>query len=150
MKVVIQYSTSKQLTTRIPIYYSHFPSSGKFRVCIDPSQTVNKAIHRPKHSMPTLNEQLHKLRSAKWFPLVDIKGFLQIPLDEESSRITTMHTSHGRYRLFGLPFGITSAPDEFHTRLTSALEGSNAIIRIADDIRVYGERNKLRGHPGRP
>ena len=55
-----------------------------------------------------------------------------------------MHTSHGRYRLFGLPFGITIAPDEFHTRLTSALEGSNATIRIADDIRVYGEGNKLR------
>ena len=36
----------------------------KFRVCIDPSQTVNKAIHRPKHQMPTLNEHLHKLSAA--------------------------------------------------------------------------------------
>lgn len=99
--------------------------------------------------MPTLNEQLHKLSSAKRFPLVDVKGFLHIPLDEESSRITIMHTSHGRYRLLGLPFGITSAPDEFHTRLTSALEGSNGIC-IADDILVYGEGNKLQGRPGRP
>ena len=58
----------------------------KFRVCIDPSQTVNKAIHRPKHQMPTLNEQLHKLNSAKCFSLVDVKeGFFHIPLDEESS-----------------------------------------------------------------
>ena len=28
----------------------------KFRVCIDPSQTVNKAIQRPIYQMPTLNE----------------------------------------------------------------------------------------------
>ena len=33
----------------------------KFRICIDPSQTVNKAILRPVHQMPTLNEQLHRL-----------------------------------------------------------------------------------------
>lgn len=83
--------------------------------------------------MPTLNEQLHKLSSAKCFPLVDVKGFLHIPLDEETSSITTMHTSYSKYRLLGLPFDITSAPDEF-TRLTSALEGS---------ILVYGEGNKF-------
>ena len=70
----------------------------KFRVCIDPSQIVNKALHRPKHQMPTLNEQLHKLSSAKCFSLVDVKkGFLYIPLDEESSWMTTMHTSYGKY-----------------------------------------------------
>ena len=53
----------------------------KFRVCIDPSQTVNKALHRPKHQITTLNEQLHKLSSAKCFSLVDVKkGFLLSPL----------------------------------------------------------------------
>ena len=112
----------------------------KFRVCIDPSQTVNKAIQRPKHQMPTLNEQVHKLSAAKCFSLVDVKeGFLHIPLDEESSWMTTMHTSYGKYRWLRLPFGITSAPDEFQMRLTSALEGLDGIICIADDILVYGE-----------
>jgi len=69
----------------------------KFRVCIDPSQIVNKAIHRPKHQMPTLTEKLHKLSAAKCFSLDDIKdGFLHIPLDEESSWMTTMHISYSR------------------------------------------------------
>ena len=114
----------------------------KFRVCIDPSQTVNRAIHRPKHQMPTLNEQLHKLSAAKCFSLVDVKeGFLHIPLDEDSSWMTTMHTSYGRYRWLRLPFGITSAPEEFQMRLTTALEGLEGIICIADDILVYGEGN---------
>ena len=56
----------------------------KFRVCIDPSQTVNKAIHSQKHQMAVLNKQLHKLSLAKCFSLVDVKeGLLHIPLDEE-------------------------------------------------------------------
>lgn len=111
----------------------------KFRVCIDPSQTVNKAIQRLKHQMPTLNEQLHNLSTAKCFSLVDVKeGFLHIPLDEESSWMT-MHTSYGRYRCLCHPFGITSPQDEFQMRLTASLEGLDGMICIADDILVYGE-----------
>ena len=78
-------------------------SPSKFRVCIDPSQTINKSIQYgqqwPICQMPTLNEQLHKLDKAKCFSLIDIKdGFFHVPLDERSSLMTTMHTSYGRYR----------------------------------------------------
>ena len=117
----------------------------KFRVCIDPSQTVNKAILRPIHQLPILNEQLHRLSNAKCFSLVDAKeGFLQCPLDEESSLMTTMHTSFGRYRWLRLPFGISSAPEEFQRRLMNALEGLSGIICIADDILVFGEGKTIR------
>ena len=114
----------------------------KFRICIDPSQTINKAILRPVFQLPTLNEQLHRLYNAKCFSLVDAKeGFLQVPLDEHSSKMTTMHTSLGRYRWLRLPFGISSAPEEFQSRLLSALDGLDGIICIADDILVFGEGN---------
>ena len=83
-------------------------SPTKFRVCIDPSQTINSAIKRPVYPMPTLQEQLHKLDKAKCFSLVDVQeGYHHIPLDEESSIMTTMHTSYGRYKWKRLPFGIT-------------------------------------------
>ncbi|XP_068734595.1 uncharacterized protein [Montipora capricornis] len=90
--------------------------------------------------MPTLNEQLHRLAHAKCSSLVDVRdGFLHIPLDEESSHMTTMHTSYGHYRWRRLPFGISSAPEEFQMRLISALEGLEGIICIAYDILVFGE-----------
>ena len=57
--------------------------------------------------------------------------------------MTTMHTSYGKYRWLRLPFGITSAPDEFQMRLTSALECLDGIICIANDILVYGEGNNF-------
>ena len=112
----------------------------KFRVCIDPSQTVNKALMRPMFQIPTLTEHLHQLGDAKCFSLLDVReGFLHIPLDEESSLQTTMHTTYGRYKWLRLPFGISSAPEEFQKRLLGALEGLEGIICIADDILVYGE-----------
>ena len=112
----------------------------KTRLCIEPSQTINKAILRPICQMPTLNEQLHKLCNAKCFSLVDVRdGFLHIPLDDESALMTTMHTSYGRYRWLRLPFGISSAPEEFQKRLMTALEGLDGVICIADDILVFGE-----------
>ena len=90
--------------------------------------------------MPTLSEQLHKLCDAKCFSLVDVReGFLHVPLDEASSLMTTMHTSYGRYRWLRLPFGVSSAPEEFQKRLMSALEGLEGILCIADDILVFGE-----------
>ena len=47
------------------------------RICIDPSQTVNKVILRPIYQMPTLSEQLHKFCHAKCFSLVDFReGFI--------------------------------------------------------------------------
>ena len=114
----------------------------KFRVCIDPSQTINKAIQRPIYQMPTLNEEFHRLSAAKCFSLVNVKeGFLHIPLNDESSWMTTMHTSYGRYRWLRLPFGITSAPEEFQMRLKTALDGLDGIVSIADDILVFGEGN---------
>lgn len=90
--------------------------------------------------MPTLNEQLHNLSAAKCFSLVDVKeGFLHIPHDDESSWMTTMHITYGRCRRLCLPFGITSAPEEFQMRLTAALEGLDGIICRADDILVFGK-----------
>lgn len=82
----------------------------KVRICIDPSQTVNKAILCPLYQMPTLNEQLHKLCHTKCFSIIDMReSFLHIPRDEKSSRMTTMHTLLGRYQWRQLPFGILSA-----------------------------------------
>jgi transposase InsO family protein len=113
---------------------------GKFRICIDPSQTINKAIKRPIYQMPTLTENLHKLTNAKCFSIVDVlDGFLNVPLDHASSLATTMHTSFGRYRWLRLPFGVSSAPEEFQQRLSTALEGLRGIANIADDILLYGE-----------
>ena len=94
-----------------------------------------QSIMRPLFQIPTLKEHLHKC-----FSLLGVcEGFLHIPLDEKSSLQTTMHTSYGRYRWQRLPFGISSAAEEFQKRLLDALEGLEGITCITDDVLVYGE-----------
>ena len=50
---------------------------GKIRICLDPSQTLNKAIQRPKYIIPTLEENLHKLRGMKYMTVIDVKEAFQ-------------------------------------------------------------------------
>ena len=105
-------------------------------MCIDPVRTLNTAIKRPLYPIPTFEENLHRLVNAKCFSLVDaLVGFSQVLLDDESSYLTTMHTPMGRARWLRLPFGISSAPEEFQRRQQEVLEG---VLKIADDILIFG------------
>ena len=49
----------------------------KVRICLDPSQTVNKAIIRPVYPIPTLEENIHRFNQAKVFSTFDIKDAFQ-------------------------------------------------------------------------
>ena len=116
----------------------------KVRICLDPSQTVNKAIIRPVYPIPTLEENVHRFNQAKIFSVFDIKdAFQTIELTHESSLLTTMHTPWGRYRWTRLPFGISSAPEEFQRRLHDVLCGIEGVVNIADDIIVIGHGGTL-------
>ena len=79
------------------------------------------------------------MANAKVFSLVDaLNGFTQIALDEKSSYLTTMHTPIGRVRWLRLPYGITSAPEEYQRRHSEVIEGLDGVANIADDTLVYG------------
>ena len=111
---------------------------GKIRICLDPSQTLNKAIRRPKYIIPTLEENLHKLHGMKYMTVIDVKeAFQNIPLTSRSSLMTTMFTPWGRYRWTRLPFGISSASEEWQRRIHIVLEELQ-VISIADDILIPG------------
>ena len=89
--------------------------------------------------MPTLEEILPTLSKAKIFTVLDAKeGFYQVKLDDNSSHLTTFCTPFGRYRYLRMPFGISSAPEEFQRRMHTTLQGLSGVEVIADDILVYG------------
>ena len=111
----------------------------KLRICIDPKD-LNKAIKRPNYQMPILDEILPNLANAKVFSVLDAKdGFHQVKLDESSSYLTTFWTPFGRYRYLRMPFGISSAPEEYQRRMHDVVQGLPGVEIIADDILVYGK-----------
>ena len=116
--------------------------SSKIRLCLDPTQTLNKAIIIPRYQIPTIEEILPCLsgKSHKIFSIFDaLDGFTQVKLTDESSPHTTMHTPWGRYCWLRLTYGMSSAPEEFHLRMHEALEGLEGVHCIADDILIVGQ-----------
>ena len=110
----------------------------KLRICIDP-RDLNKAIKRPKYQIPTLDDILPQLAKARVYTVVDAKdGFHQVQLDKPSSYLTTFWTPFGRYRYQRMPFGISSAPEEFQRRMHLIVQDLPGVEVIADDILIYG------------
>ena len=97
---------------------------GNIRLCIDP-QYLNQALKRSNYLLSVIEEILPELSKAYVFSKVDLKeGFLQVKLDEESSKLTIFQTPWGRYRWHRMPFGITpAAPEIFQKQLGQNLEG---------------------------
>ena len=97
--------------------------NSKLRICIDPSQTINKAIKRPKYTIPMIEEKLPLLTKAKVFTIVDVsEAFHTIVLDE-LSLLTTFQGPNGRYCYNRMPFGIASGPEEYQRRQHEFLDG---------------------------
>ena len=70
--------------------------------------------------------------------MADIKSaFWHVPLDTESSLLTTFNTPLGRMNR--MTFGINVAPDESQRRIDENLQGLEGVKAIADDILVWGD-----------
>ena len=111
---------------------------GSIRVCLDPRQ-LNKALIRPRHQAPTLDDLNHKFANAKFFSKLDAKaGYWSIKLDEESQKLTTFQTPFGRCCFQRLPFGLSVSQDIFQLAMDRILEKCTGVCGIADDFVVYG------------
>ncbi|GFR05217.1 retrovirus-related Pol polyprotein from transposon 17.6 [Trichonephila clavata] len=109
-------------------------SPKKLRICLDP-RPLNGAIQRPHYPIPTADALVTKLQGGKVFTILDAKnGFGQLPLDVESSYLTTFSTSWGWYRFLVLPFGLNSAPEEFQKAMDEIYEDDEDINPYFDDI----------------
>ena len=86
---------------------------------------------------------MSRMAKGKKISVLDAtKGFYQIILDEESSRLCTFNTCFGRYRYKRLPFGITSASEIFHREVNSIIQGLEGVENFVDDIVVWGETQR--------
>ena len=121
-----------------PIVPAQKPN-GEIRLCID-SRHLNKGIKRNPYYMRTLDDILPKLSKARTVSMGDAtSGYWHVPLDLQSSLLTTFNTPWGKFRWLRLPFGLKIASDVFQERLDRVLELIPCTIGIADDIIVYGE-----------
>ena len=111
---------------------------GAVRVCVD-LKGLNENVLRETHPIPGVDDTLAQLTGATVFSKVDANsGFWQIPLSEDSRLLTTFITPHGRYCFNKLPFGISTAPELFQSRMNRILEGLEGNLCHMDDVLIYG------------
>ena len=112
---------------------------GSLRICLDPRH-LNKALLRPHHQIPTVEDLNHRFAGMKFFSKLDAKsGYWSVKLDEESQKLTTFQTTYGRYCLMRLPFGLSVSQDIFQLEIDRILEKCPDACGIADDIVIRGE-----------
>ena len=110
---------------------------GSIRLCIDPVH-LNKALLRPHHPVKTIEDILSNMPNAKVFSILDAKtSFWQVPLDEESSLLTTFITPIGRYKFLRMPYGIKTGTEVFQCSIEHLFTNQPCEI-VVDDILVYG------------
>ena len=113
--------------------------SGKVRICVD-LKRLNQSVLREVHPIPKVDEVLAQLSGAAVFSKLDANsGFWQIPLSTESRPWTTFLTPFGRYWFNKLPFGISSAPEVFQSRMNTVLNGLEGVICLIDDVLLHGK-----------
>ena len=114
----------------------------KVRICLDP-RDLNQVIKREHHPMRTVDDVIKEIGGATVFSKLDAKsGFLQIKLDNQSSKLTTFNTPLGRYKWLRLPFGLKCSPEIFQRIMDDMLQGINGAFAVIDDILVAGRDMK--------
>ena len=87
----------------------------------------------------TTEDLFGSLSGGKAFSKVDLAhAYMQIPLDDEAKKLTTINTHRGLFQYNRLPFGIASAPAIFQRTIETVLQGISDTSVYIDDILVTG------------
>ena len=108
-------------------------------ICVD-LKKLNRAVKRERYMLPTLEDVMHKLKGSTVFTKLDAtSGFWQLPLNDETAKLTTFMTPFGRYFFRRLPFGISFAPDVFQRTMENILGDIEGVECYMDDILVHAD-----------
>ncbi|XP_055307067.1 uncharacterized protein K02A2.6-like [Sitodiplosis mosellana] len=119
------------------------PKQNDVRVCID-MRRANEAVERENHPLPTMEDFLPEIRTAKYFSKLDVKqAYHQVEIAPSSRDITAFITKKGLFRYKRLMFGITCAPEIFQKIMEQILQGCDGCLNYMDDVIVFAPTKEL-------
>ena len=114
--------------------------NGAWRMCMD-YRPLNLLATCCQFPLPRISDILQALSGSSFFTALDLmKGFHQIPLDEDSIPKTAFVTPIGQFEYLTIPMGLHSAPAAFQAAMQEVLTGceSFALVYI-DDIIIFSK-----------
>ena len=107
----------------------------RFFFCADFSTGLNTALKDFNYPLPCPKDIFAKLNGGKFFSKIDLSdAYLQIPVEEVSSKLLCINTRHGLYKFECLPFRVKVAPAIFQQVMDPMLSGLDFAVDYLDDI----------------
>ena len=115
-----------------------------YRICGDYRLTLNKSLLQQSCTTLEAEDILHCLVGSKYFSKLDLKdAYLQIPIDGQSSRVTTINTPFGLFRYNFLPFGLSVSPAIFQNVMNIITANLDGVSVYQDDVIVHAPTKTL-------
>ena len=134
---IIEHSDSHWSSPIVPVR----KRDGTLRLCID-YRKVNKITKTENFPMPNLMHDIYKAHNVKFFTKLDlVRGFYQVPLDDDSKPITAFSTACNHFQFKRLSFGLKNSGIAFQKtmqQILSPLMQENIVIYI-DDILIMSD-----------
>ena len=110
--------------------------SGRLIICLDP-RDLNKAVERVDYQLPIFEEITSRLNGVKMFTKLDPnRGYWQIPLDEESIRLTTFSKPFRMYQFTRLLYAVHSAQEVFRKRINQSFDSISQVETDINDMLI--------------
>ena len=117
-------------------------ASGKMRMAIDYSQTINRFTELDPYPLPLTEELLREVAQYKVFSSVDLRSsfhLLELPMGERAYTAFEGSRKHPLCQFKVLPFGVTNGSAAFMRAINEILEPLNGITAFIDDIVIGGK-----------
>ena len=114
---------------------------GSLRLCVD-YRKLNEITHKNRYPLPLIPEIIERLRGAKIFTKLDLRGaYNLIRMREGDEWKTAFRTRYGLYEYLVMPFGLTNAPATFQAFMNDIFRDllDVTVIVFLDDIMVFSE-----------
>ena len=85
-----------------------------YRLCIDPSKTVNPVLTNVFYPLPKIDSLLAEVAGHQFYAKLDLaKAYQQFEIHTDSRELLVVNTVKGLFRYCRLPFGIKTAASIF-------------------------------------
>ncbi len=131
---VIEPSISKWSSPPLPVK----KKDGGIRIVID-FRKLNSVTVREPFTMPSIDYIISHLGSASFLSKLDLlKGFYQVPMEDDSKKFTAFTCLQGKFQFKVMPFGLTNAPSTFQLLMQSTLRGLEPFcLPYIDDLVIF-------------
>ena len=116
-------------------------STGKPRLCVDYSQTVNLYTELDAYPLPRIDDMINKLAQYKYFSTFDLKSaYHQVSINPAERKYTGFEANGQLYQFCRIPFGVTNGVAVFQRQMDKLIteEKLSDTFPYLDDITVAG------------